>query len=315
MENGRGAPLLLATIVALAVLAIALAANPVCANGDGDAPEPEPVPEPEMTTIYGYVYNFSDEGNVPLEGVSVKLLDASSATIGTCTTDSGGRFEFTFETGQGTYLSFEMNGFTVRTLPGSWMSSVPEKQYYSFDLSLAPKDADGNYALSSEGDELHIIGMRATNTLIYGYVHGVRGDEVFPIENARVTLRSSTGQSIEAGTNAEGYFEADVPYGTYELRVSCNGFRSSEPITVTEEEPGPVDVSLTENEFGIGILGGVDAPHAMMIIGVMIIGAILLFSILAIHRSKRPESEIVIVNDVDDLDEEIEEEAKGLNRP
>ena len=44
-----------------------------------------------------------------------------------------------------------------------------------------------------------------------------------------------------------------------------------------------------------------------MVIGLIIIGVILLFSMLAIHRSKRPESEIVIINDVEALEGEEEE--------
>ena len=48
----------------------------------------------------------------------------------------------------------------------------------------------------------------------------------------------------------------------------------------------------------------------MMVIGILIIGAIILLTLIAVHRSRTPGSDIVIVNDMEELEEE-----EGLNRP
>ena len=42
----------------------------------------------------------------------------------------------------------------------------------------------------------------------------------------------------------------------------------------------------------------------------LIIGAIILLTLIAVHRSRTPGSDIVIVNDMEELEEE-----EGLNRP
>ena len=297
-------------IVSMAILAIAslvLLSPSVSADKPTDPVDP-PVVVTDIT-IYGYVYNVSDQINIPLEGATVKLLDNSREAIQTTATDSDGRFEFTYTPGQAAYLFFEYTGYTVRSLPDS-MSYYTEN-VFSFDLNGIVPDDSGKYALTTAADAFHAIGMRATNGILFGYVEGTRGNETFPIENAEVTVTSATGQSYRTHTNSDGYFElVDIPYGTYSVRASCNGFASSESVDVSTADGMSIGISLVENEFGIGILGGLDAPHAMMVIGIAIIGISILLSLIAIHRSKKPGSDIVIINDMDGLEEE-----EGLNRP
>lgn len=292
-------------ILALAVIVSAIAMVAPFLSGDvsGDDPQPDPEPVTEVTA-YGYVLNISNAANIPLEGVVVKLLNTSYEQIGTTVTDDNGRFEFTFEKAEGGYLSFTLQGYTVRSLPEHMTPA--DDEFVSFELTDDLLDDDGNYAFSKSGDTTHGVGMSITSSLLFGTVLGTNGGDPFSVEGARVVAVSSTGQTYSAWTSSEGYFEIDVLYGSYSVYVQCNGFKTSDTITASTDGSSIV-VTLVENDFGIGILGGLDAPHALMVIGLIIIGVILLFSMLAIHRSKRPESEIVIINDVEALEEEEEE--------
>ena len=292
-------------ILALAVIVSAIAMVAPFLSGDvsGDDPQPDPEPVTEVTA-YGYVLNISNAANIPLEGVVVKLLSASYEQIGTTVTDDNGRFEFTFEKAEGGYLSFTLQGYTVRSLPEHMTPA--DDEFVSFELADDLLDDDGNYAFSKSGDTTHGVGMSITSSLLFGTVMGTNGGNPFSVEGAKVIAVSSTGQTYSAWTNSEGYFEIDVLYGNYSVYVQCNGFKTSDTVTASTDGTSIV-VTLVENDFGIGILGGLDAPHALMVIGLIVIGVVLLFSMLAIHISKRPESEIVIINDVEALEGEEEE--------
>lgn len=305
MRCGIASRTLIASMAILAIASLMLAPS---ASAE-DPPVWEDPPVVVEATIYGYVYDVSDQLNIPMEGATVQLMDERTEVLQSTSTDSEGRFEFTYTVGEAKYLAFEYTGYTVRSLPDS-MSYYTE-DIFSFDLEGINPDADGKYALTTTADAFHSIGMRATNGILFGYVMGTDGGDTFPIENADVTVTSITGQSYWARTNSDGYFELrDIPYGTYSLRVSCNGFASSEPIEASTGDGTSMRIVLVENEFGIGILGGLDAPHAMMVVGMAVIGIVILLTLTAIHRSRRPESDIVILNDVDELEDE-----DGFNRP
>ncbi len=295
-------------ILALAIIVSAIAMVAPFLSGDVSGEDGTPVEpvEPEVTevTAYGYVLNISNAANIPLAGVSVKLLSTSYQLLDTTVTDENGRFQFTFEKADGKYLSFTLQGYTVRSLPEHMTPA--DDDHVTFELADDLLDDDGNYAFSKSGDTTHGVGMSITSSLLFGTVMGTDGGDPFSVEGARVVAVSSTGQTYSAWTNSEGYFEIDVLYGSYSVYVQCNGFKTSDTITASTDGSN-ILVTLIENEFGIGILGGLDAPHALMVIGLVIIGVILLFSMLAIHRSKRPESEIVIINDVETLEGEEEE--------
>lgn len=296
---------LIASMAILAIASLVILAPPASAD------KPVVPDEPTVTdyTIYGFVYNVSDQVNIPMENVKVQLLDAEKSIVFVTYTDANGRFEFTYTEGQGKYLAFEYTGYTVRSLPDSM--ELYAEDMFSFDLTGIEPDQDGKYALTTADDAYHTIGMRATNGILFGYVKGIKGSNTFDIENAEVTVVSDTGQSYKTSTNSDGYFEMkDIPYGTYTVRASCNGFGTSEPVQASTADTTGIVISLVENEFGIGILGGLDAPHAMMVIGILIIGAIILLTLIAVHRSRTPGSDIVIVNDMEELEEE-----EGLNRP
>lgn len=288
--------------LAVIVSAIALVAMPASADASGEDVTPvDPEPVVTTVTVYGYVMNISNAANIALSGVEVKLIDASHKTLFTTVTDDTGKFEFTFERDEGKYLSFTLQGYTVRTLP-EHMELIGSEDCVEFELSDEILDSEGKYALTKSGDDTHMIGMTLTNGLIFGNVFGTNGDDPFSVEGAKVVAISTSGQTYSAWTDSEGYFEIDVLYGSYAVYAQCNGFKTSETVE-TSTDGNNISFTLVENEFGIGILGGLDAPHAMMVVGLVLIGIVLSFSLLAIHRSKRPESEIVIINDVETLEE------------
>ena len=104
---------LIASMAILAIASLIILAPPVSAD------KPVVPDEPTVTdyTIYGFVYNVSDQVNIPMENVKVQLLDAEKSIVFVTYTDANGRFEFTYTEGQGKYLAFEYTGYTVRSLP------------------------------------------------------------------------------------------------------------------------------------------------------------------------------------------------------
>jgi len=79
------------------------------------ATTPEPVPVPGLS---GFVFEDSDNngmmdrGELPIEGATVTLLDASSATVSTALTDASGRYEFA-GLATGTYTIVETQPATL----------------------------------------------------------------------------------------------------------------------------------------------------------------------------------------------------------
>lgn len=299
-------------LVALAVPTFSVEAR----NGDGVEPdEPvEPVPEPTEYTVYGYVSNISDqEMNVPLSGVTVSLLDADGRVIGTDTTGSDGMFEFTYDADSGaSMLRFDITGYMVRTLPGTMDQDddQPDKSLVSFSIDGITPDEDGRYCLSGNGSSANAVGMALTNGTIFGRI--VSSDTGEGLEGATVVAMNSAGRQYSAVTDDEGYFEMTIPYGSYSLQASCSGFATSSPMAASTSAGTGVTVQLAPNEFGIDALGGMDTPHAMLVIGLVLIGLIMLSVLLLIRKSREPESGVVIVNDLSQYEES---EDDGLERP
>lgn len=299
-----------ALILAVGVLlAPAIMGDSQAAKGDETTPDP---PETTVFTIYGFISNISDEDrNVPLEGATVSLLDGTSAVIETLTTGADGRFEFTYDTTENdaTYLQFEMQGYTTRSLPDTMVPvSETESNKVTFSLDEVTPDEDGKYRLSGDGYSVKAIGMAITNGTLFGIVKGTNGDKTFSIEGAIVRAVSSNGMQYTATTDPNGYFEMTVPYGSYQVSSACNGFKTTEAATVSTSDSASIDIVMVENEFGIGFLGGLDVPHALMLIGLVFISLMILLMIVLIRKSREKDSEIVVINDLLELEESDEDE-------
>lgn len=285
---GRRSALVIATVLA-SVIALALT-SPGAYAADEDA-------QTEIT-IYGYVTDISNpERNTPLEGVTVYLYgEDTSDPLDWVTTDEDGRFEFTFmyAAGQTLHLWFESEeGYMVRSLPDLDME-LDAEGYVEFRLRPDMLDENGAYAITGPADGEHAIVMAITTGSIYVYVYGTDGDERFAISGATVTLVSETEQITSYTENDDGYFTISCPIGTYIMTVSCNGFVTSDQIVVTTGEGYTVTLEQRTSELFLGL----DNAHAMMIIGIVMAALMILAAILIIRKSKRPDSGIVIDNDL-----------------
>ena len=299
MGRIRSTVLLVTIIIAMTVPAISWDSYAA------DPPNVDPEPEPFEADIYGYVTNLSDqEKNTPLRGVSVHLYGKDRfEPIDTTLTDSNGMFGFTltYTPEDYCYLLFEYSGYTIRAIPDRDMI-VDDNGFVRFQLSSDMVDKDGKYAISGPADGPHAFVMAITTGTIYGTVYGSLDDDRFVLGGAEVTLVSETGQNYSTTTDSNGYFQIECPYGTYTMSVSCNGFASSDDLTVTTDNDSSYTVSLTQNRSDV--LFGLDSAHAPMLVGIIILLLIILITALMLRRSKEPESSIVIENDLSPAEDE-----------
>lgn len=297
---------ILAAAILAAVLLIPAVPASAVDGGEDDGGDVTVDPDPARITVYGYVSNISDEeGNVPLAGVEVTLANSSGSTVATDTTDSSGMFELTYAEGEGVYLYFEYPGYTVRTLPNAIMTTGSDG-VYTFSLDGMTPDEDGRYRLSGDGASATAVGMAITNGTVEGVVLSGDSSEPYRISGATITLVSATGERYTVTTDEDGRFSINVPYGTYTLTASCNGFQDSESQEAHTYDESPTVIVLRENEFGIDFLGGLDMPHALMALGLVLIAAVILISLYLFRRSHQGDTNIIVVNDLEMLEEEDE---------
>ncbi len=273
--------------VLTAVLAVGILFAPACL-GDASAEDGDPV------VVYGYVVDISSEGDVPLEGVEVRLMDAARTVIDTALTGSDGMFELEYTEGSTVFLYFDYSGYTVRSVNDTCMD-VGDDNLVLLDISGLTPEEDGRYSLCDSS----AVGMRDTTGVIYGFVQGSYNGGVANLEGATVTYVSSAGRNYSVPTDSTGYFDCELPYGTYSVSASCNGFQSSEAVNVGTSSES-VTITLSQNQTGL------DMPHMLMAAGLVLTGLVLLFVFLILRKSKEPESEIAVVDDLVLGDEEQE---------
>lgn len=269
------------------VLTVGILAAPACLGGAS-------AEEGDTVTVYGYVADISNEGNVPLEGVEIDLRDILGTVIGSAVTDSDGMFEFEYAAGTVVLLNFSYNAYTVRSVNDRCMEIVGDT-LVKLDISGLEPEADGRYAVSGSS----AIGMRDTTGEIYGYVQGTYNGSVLSLEEATVTFVSSSGRVYTTKTDSNGYFMCELPYGTYSVYATCNGFQPSEAVSVGTSSEA-VTITLEQNQAGFV---GLDTPHALMLVGLVLVGLVLLTVFLIMRKSKEPESELALVDDLVDEDE------------
>ncbi len=256
------------------------------------------------TTIFGFVADVSTnlEKNIPFEDVVVTLYDSDRSPLGTCVTDTEGRFELTYPDGTGRYLTFEHERYTVQTLPSDMV--MVDGQFVRFDVRDGML-VDGKYMLTSVASGYSPVGMRITMVEIAGYVYGKDGSSRIPLEDAQVSLVSSSGETAYAYTNDKGYFSASCYIGTYELTVSCKGFMQSSAVEV-ETGDNALEIVLERNDYSL--LFGLDTPHAGELIGILVVLTVILVIGLIHTMGKRGRVEIEFINDLESPRGEEEEE-------
>ena len=286
----------------LAIVSMTVLVTAVCdesfaeETGSTDAP-----PETPTAVAYGYVSDISNEtGNVPLENVDVTLYDAERTRISKMTTGSDGEFSFECQMDAKYYLTFEREGYSVRSIGTMKAETYASEDEISFTLTrdMTPSE-DGRYPITGAADSNNAIGMGITTGELFGNVYGTRnGEAPFAIENADVAAISVDGRKYAVKTDSNGYFKVDVAYGDYTVTVSCNGFKDSGPLEASTKGSG-LSVVLEENEVSFGFFSNMDAPHSLLAIGMIILILVLLASFVAFKRAQRPGSEITIVNGLD----------------
>lgn len=288
------------TIIAVSFIAVVFLAADASEGADGaELPGLDDVFETDIV-VYGYISNTSNvSGNIPLEGVDVTLYDSGHATIASTETKEDGRFSFDCEKNTLYYITFEREGYSVRSTGTHVQSS---DGMYSFSVGLMePPDENGEYPITGSATSTSAIGMGITKGSVFGNIMGVRaGEDPFPLNEATVTITSANGQVYTGTTDSDGYFEIrEVDYGEYSLKASCNGFMDSEPITVSTSTDG-ISVVLEERDLSFGFFGNLDAPHSLLLVGMIVLVIVLLASFVAFKRAQRPDSEISIVATLDE---------------
>lgn len=289
-------------VAVLAIVSMTVLATAVCdeslAEGSGT---PETPSETPTAVAYGYVSDISNKtGNVPLENVDVTMYDSERARISKMTTGSDGEFSFECQMDTKYYLTFEREGYSVRSIGTMKVETYASDDEISFTLTSDMKpDEDGRYPITGTVDSKNAVGMGITTGELFGNVYGTRnGEEPFAIEGANVTATSVDGRTYTVKTDSNGYFRVDVAYGDYTVTVSCNGFKDSGPLEASTKAGG-LDVTLEENEVSFGFFSNMDAPHSLLAIGMLILILVLLVSFVGFKRAQRPDSEITIVNGLD----------------
>lgn len=292
----------LATLVVLILLSCPVViSDTVMADNEGEKPV-EPV-EPQDISIRGFVGDISTEGNVPLNNVRVQLLDMNGNLTAICLTGNddlkAGEFKFTYPKDRGTYLTFSMEGYTTRT----WSDAMTlvDNNMFSFRLDGLTPDESGYYNLTSDMDGGSFVAMRMTTAHIAGYIHDEDGS---PIKGADVTVTSSDNRIVSGSTDSNGYFEVSCYYGTYTITVSCRGFESPEPITISTTDAPP---TITMERKNHTMMWGLDTAHALELVGILAVALSIVVMYFIYHRSKAEESEIVIINDLDEVEEKEDE--------
>lgn len=294
----------LATLVVLILLSCPVViSDTVMADNEGEKPV-EPV-EPQDISIRGFVGDISTEGNVPLNDVHVQLLDMNGNLTDECYTGNGnlekGEFRFTYPEDRGTYLTFSMEGYTTRMWPDHIMTKVDDNMF-SFKLDGLTPDSDNCYNITSDMQGVSFVAMSITTAHIAGYVYDDKGN---PINGASVMATSSDNRNVgNSTTDSNGYFEITYYYGTYTITVSCRGFESPEPITISTTDAPP---TITMEKKNHTMMWGLDTAHALELVGILAVALSIVVMYFIYHRSKAEESEIVIINDLDEVEENEDE--------
>jgi len=284
--------------VALAAVLLAAMAVIVLPQGiDADDPEPASV------TVYGYVGDVSNEmGNIPLDGVLVRVVnhDGDILAESITGTDEPGKFILTYGSGDNpSAMMFTKEGYTVRTWPEGVFEKV-ETDLFTYDYSGITPDEDGSYRLTSDVSGGSFMGMGLTEGHIFGNVYSEDGRG---LSGAKVSITSSDGQMFSTTAGSNGHFDIQAYFGTYTMEVTCKGFQDSGKIEVSTQSPSVV-VTLKEKDHTLFF--GLDLPHTLEVIGIVIAILVLLVVAVSHARSKRGKSWITIVNDLDQQDEEDE---------
>jgi hypothetical protein len=240
----------------------ALLSSAVVVFADSDSSD---AAAPTESKIVGYLGLWGDNSSSGAPGYTVKVYTTTHSANGI--SDDTGKFEINISEFDSTdvFITIENDPSSEKVYiirSGPYMDTVPNvTTYCSLDLTKCPIE-DGAYNLGSEPFNGIQIGQASVDCTFT-----IQGKDKF-LKNAIVSLYTSSSQvkSEETGSNGKCVIE-NVDYGTYTLKVTCNGYQNySSQITITDGDI-PVIV-LTEKE--VPTFYGMTTYHALLIVGVTV---------------------------------------------
>ena len=261
------------------VFVAALLFSAVGAIADSDSSD---AAAPTESQIVGYLGLWGDNSSSGASGYTVKVYTGTHSATGV--SDDDGKFEIDISAFDTTdvFVTIENDPssekvFIIRS--GPYIETVPNvTTYCSLDLTKCPIES-GSYLLGSEPFNGLQIGQASVDCTFT-----VQGTNKF-LRNAIVSLYMNSTQvkTEETGSNGKCLIE-NVQYGTYTLKVTCNGYQTyTSTITITDGNIPPI--TLTEKE--VPTFYGMTTYHALMLVGVAAGLILFMISYIMVRRNSK----------------------------
>ncbi|MCL1810762.1 MAG: carboxypeptidase-like regulatory domain-containing protein [Methanomassiliicoccaceae archaeon] len=250
-----------------------------------------------------YVEGFvADTGRVPMEGVTVSVMDRNG-TVFHGETNGSGFFSVGIATNSGLMISFTTFGYSMVTCPNT--TFPPGSEYMSINLSgVKYNSATRTYTLTGTIEDMQCAIMKTSD----GTVRGQVTFGTTPVKNATVTLVPVNGEgTYSSHTGDSGHYEIVCPTGTYTLTAGSQGFNQSDAFQVNVTgSPSTVNVTLVKSELKKHL--GLDMAHVLMLVGA-IVGILLAVAAWFIGRRMNGSNSLEIIDD------SVPEEDDDVRRP
>lgn len=245
---------------------------------------------PADIVISGIVLEFNEAGvMVPLEGASIKVNDEDKGT-----TDEDGMFTAMFEMRESNKLSINLTGYKVNVGGINGVLSGSDGVYV-LNLNDAVKNTDGEYIVS---DAAHPLILNKMSVVFSGTITRNSDGDVLP--GAEITLISTEGRKIVTRSDENGRYSVECGYGNYTLTVECNGYQKHGPVNVSANQPVN---NIVMQAHDSSLFFGLDLPHSLMALGIVVFGLVLLLAAISHFISKKGIGDITTDTDLGDSEE------------
>jgi hypothetical protein len=268
-------------ILSAAVLSVAMLMLPALAMASDAASGPY--------TVRGYVEEVLPGGNAPLEAVVVTVLSDSTPYSGV--TDANGFFSiWGLPVDTDLMIMFSKAGYTLRSCPH--VGDENAHGYRPLDLSGLTPDSHDVYTITSNPGKMQTAQMSISYAEVTGTVLRPGG----AVEGADVVLVSESTDEVYSGvTDSAGRYTILCPNGDYRMKISRNGFISSDAVHIKADGNTPltaVELIPRSNDVFVGL----NSVHILMIVSV-VLGT--LFSALLLFGARSKGDSIEIRDDTD----------------
>ncbi|MDR2846405.1 MAG: carboxypeptidase-like regulatory domain-containing protein [Candidatus Methanoplasma sp.] len=247
--------------------------------------------------IEGYVAEGGGSGKIPMQDVSVTILDVNGNSF-EGRTDAKGFFSVVVNENTGLQIRFTTFGYSLIACPNT--SAQKDTDFLALNLTAELYNAaTRTYTVTSSLDGMQCAIMAATNGTVRGTVTYTNGS----ISGATVHFDPVGGGSgFTAGTDARGNFEIVCPTGAYNITASSIGFDDSDSTTVNvTSNPSTINIVMTKSH--VREYFGLDPAHLLMFTGVCL-GILLATVAWLLSRRMNGPNRVEIIDDSDFDDEE-----------